>query len=377
MNAPRITVVGAGFAGLTALRTLRRHAPQAELTLVAPRAELHYLPGSIWLPSGTRRREDLVVPLDDFLARQRIGFHKAHATGLSADARVLHTDAGDVANDGLLLATGARFLRKLPGIEHAIIPCDGIAAGEAIRDRLAALDGGTLCFGFGANPNEPVAMRGGPVFEFLFGIDTLLRRQRRRERFRLVFFSPSDRPGQRLGEKAVGMLLDEMRKRCIDTVLGEKPVRFEPDAVQLERTRLDSAMTVFMPGLTGQAWLDATALPRSPGGFVQADAQCRVPGVACTFVAGDGGSFPGPDWLPKQAHQADLQAEVAARNLLRTLRGEPVEEAFTAELICIVDTLDRGLLVTRKGDGGRALPPLRLMHWAKAAFEKRYLRQYR
>ncbi|MGE4367056.1 NAD(P)/FAD-dependent oxidoreductase [Thermomonas sp.] len=377
MNAPRITVVGAGFAGLTALRTLRRHAPQAELTLVAPRAELHYLPGSIWLPSGTRRREDLVVPLDDFLARQRIGFHKAHATGLSADARVLHTDAGDVANDGLLLATGARFLRKLPGIEHAIIPCDGIAAGEAIRDRLAALDGGTLCFGFGANPNEPVAMRGGPVFEFLFGIDTLLRRQRRRERFRLVFFSPSDRPGQRLGEKAVGMLLDEMRKRGFDTVLGEKPVRFEPDAVQLERTRLDSAMTVFMPGLTGQAWLDATALPRSPGGFVQADAQCRVPGVACTFVAGDGGSFPGPDWLPKQAHQADLQAEVAARNLLRTLRGEPVEEAFTAELICIVDTLDRGLLVTRKGDGGRALPPLRLMHWAKAAFEKRYLRQYR
>lgn len=374
---PRITVVGAGFAGLTALRTLRRHAPQAELTLVAPRAELHYLPGSIWLPSGARRREDLVVPLHDFLARQRIRFHQAHATGLSADARVLHTDAGEVANDGLILATGARFLRKLPGIEHAIIPCDGIAAGEAIRDRLAALDGGTLCFGFGANPNEPVAMRGGPVFEFAFGIDTLLRRQRRRERFRLVFFSPSDKPGARLGEKAVGMLLAEMRKRGIDTVLGEKPVRFEADAVQLERTRLESAMTLFMPGLTGQAWLDATALPRSPGGFVQGDAQCRVPGVACTFLAGDGGSFPGPDWLPKQAHQADLQAEVAARNLLRTLRGEPVEETFTAELVCIVDTLDRGLLVSRKGQRARALPPLRLMHWAKAAFEKRYLRQYR
>ncbi len=374
---PRITVVGAGFAGLTALRTLRRHAPEAELTLVAPRAELHYLPGSIWLPSGARRREDLVVPLHDFLARQRIRFHQAHATGLSADARVLHTDAGEVANDGLILATGARFLRKLPGIEHAIIPCDGIAAGEAIRDRLAALQGGTLCFGFGANPNEPVAMRGGPVFEFLFGIDTLLRRQRRRERFRLVFFSPSDKPGQRLGEKAVGMILGEMRKRGIETVLGEKPVRFEPDAVQLERTRLDSAMTLFMPGLTGQAWLDATTLPRSPGGFVQGDAQCRVPGVACTFVAGDGGSFPGPEWMPKQAHQADLQAEVAARNLLRTLRGEPAQEAFTAELICIVDTLDRGLLVSRKGDGARALPPLRLMHWAKAAFEKRYLRQYR
>ncbi len=373
----RITVVGAGFAGLTALRTLRRHAPDASLTLVAPRAELHYLPGTIWIPSGLRSRADLVVPLDEFLRRERISFHRAHATGLSADGRILHTEAGDIPNDGLVIATGARFIRKLPGIEHAIIPCEGVDAGEAIRDRLAALEGGTLCFGFGSNPNEPIAMRGGPVFEFTLGIETLLRKQRRRERFRLVFFSPSEKPGQRLGDKAVGLILGEMRKRGIDTVLGEKPQRFEADAVQLERTRIDSAMTLFMPGLTGQAWLDDTTLPRSPGGFVQGDAQCRVPGFDCTFVAGDGGSFPGPDWLPKQAHQADLQAEVAARNLLRTLRGEPAEEAFTAELVCIVDTLDRGLLVTRKGSGGRALPPLRMMHWAKAAFEKRYLRRYR
>ena len=40
MLTPRITVVGAGFAGLTALRTLRRAARDAELTLVAPEAAL-------------------------------------------------------------------------------------------------------------------------------------------------------------------------------------------------------------------------------------------------------------------------------------------------------------------------------------------------
>ena len=377
MDKARITVVGAGFAGLTALRTLRAQSRDVELTLVAPAAELHYLPGTIWLPAGKRSRADLVVPLDGFLRRERIAFHRARATGLSADARVLRTDAGEVANDGLVIASGARFLRKLPGIGHAIIPCEGVDAGEALRDRLAALDGGTLCFGFGSNPNEPIAMRGGPIFEFVFGIDTLLRRQGRRERFRLVFFSPSERPGQRLGDKAVGMILGEMRKRGIDTVLGEKPQRFEPGAVQLERSRIEADLILFMPGLTGQAWLDDTPLPRSPGGFVLGDAQCRVPGFARTYVVGDGGSFPGPDWMPKQAHQADLHAEVAARNLLRELRGEPVQEAFRSELVCIVDTLDRGMLVTRNARGSRALPPLRAMHWAKAAFEKRYLRRYR
>ncbi len=377
MTAHRLTVVGSGFAGLTALRTLRRLSREVELTLVAPTAELHYLPGAIWLPSGRRTREQLVVPLANFLRRERIAFHAAQATGLSADARTLRTTAGDVANDGLVIATGARFLRRLPGIEHAVIPCEDLAAGEAIRDRLAQLDGGTLCFGFGSNPQEPGAMRGGPVFEFVFGIDTLLRRQGRRERFRLVFFSPSERPGQRLGDRAVGLILDEMRRRGIETVLGEKPQRFEADAVVLPGTRIPSDLTVFMPGLTGQAWLDDTALPRSPGGFVQGDAQCRVPGVPNTYVAGDGGSFPGPDWLPKQAHQADLQAQVAARNLLRELRGEVVTEPFRAELVCIVDTLDRGLLVTRSEGGGRAWRPLRAMHWAKAAFERKYLRRYR
>jgi hypothetical protein len=35
---------------------------------------------------------------------------------------------------------------------------------------------------------EPSAMRGGPVFEFLFGTDTLLTRQSRRDHFKLVFF---------------------------------------------------------------------------------------------------------------------------------------------------------------------------------------------
>ncbi|MBV2209632.1 MAG: FAD-dependent oxidoreductase [Thermomonas sp.] len=375
--AAHISVVGAGFAGLTALRTLRKHAPNAELTLVAPRAELHYLPGTIWLPSGKRKREDLVVPLGNFFKRQRIHFHQAHATGLSEDGRTLHTEAGDVTNDGLIIACGARFIRKLPGIEHAIIPCEGVEAGEAIRDRLTALSGGTLCFGFGTNPNEPIAMRGGPMFEFVFGTDTLLRKQGRRDKFKLVFFSGSKRPGQRLGDKAVELILAEMHKRGIETVLGEKPKQFEAGAIQLEHTRIESDLTLFMPGMTGQSWLDNTVLPRSPGGLVQGDMQCRVPGVACTFVAGDGGSFPGPEWMPKQAHQADLQAEVAARNLLRALAGAPVEEVFKSELLCIIDTLDRGITVKRSERGPRTVPLSRFAHWAKALFEKRYLRQYR
>src|SRR5690606_8926800 len=227
----RITVLGAGFAGLSTVRALRRRDPRVEITLVAPRAELHYLAGIIWIPSGLRSREQLVVPLAPFFERMRVQFRAAEVTGLRDGGRVVKTSAGDLANDALVIATGGRFIKKLPGIEHAITPCEGIAAAERIRDRVREMQGGTIAVGFGGNPNEPTAVRGGPMFEFLFGLDTQLRKEGRRERFELVFFNPSIEPGKRLGSKAVRHLLDEMARRGIRTHLGHKPQRFEIDKV--------------------------------------------------------------------------------------------------------------------------------------------------
>ncbi len=378
MTSPaRITVLGAGFAGLSSIRELRQRDAQAQITLVAPRAELHYLPGIIWIPSGLRQREDLVVPLDNFLRRQRVQFQAAEVTGLAADGRSVHTSAGDVANDALVIATGGRFLKKLPGIEHAITPCEGITAAERIRDRLRDMDRGSIAIGFAGNPKEPAAMRGGPMFEFLFGIDAQLRREGRRERFELVFFSPAAQPGNRLGPKAVAYLLAEMARRGIRTHLGHKMLRFEPDRVFTEGGDFAADLILFMPGMTGNAWFDASNLPRSPGGLVQADAHCRVPGFERVVVVGDSGSFPGPDWMPKQAHMADLQARAAAVNLLADLAGRPSAETFKVELVCIVDAIDNGTLIWRSPTRNLLLPPTRLMHWAKRGFERRYLRQYR
>ena len=121
---------------------------------------------------------------------------------------------------------------------------------------------------------------------------------------------------------------------------------------------------------------DVRAVDR-PGGLLRADAHCRVPGWDRVVVVGDSGSFPGPDWMPKQAHMADLQAEAAVENLLAELAGGKPEKTFKVELLCIVDSLDSGMLVKRTPEGGFALPPLGLMHNAKAFFESWYLRRYR
>jgi sulfide:quinone oxidoreductase len=377
MAGQRITILGSGFGALSAVRELRARGCKDAITLISPRSELHYLPGIIWIPSGLRTREQLIVPLAPFFARMDVQHLAAEVTGLAPDARSVQTTAGEVANDALVIATGGRFIKKLPGIGHAITPCEGIAAAEQIRDRLRALQGGTIAVGFAGNPNEPTAVRGGPMFEFLFGIDAQLRREGRRDKFELVFFNPSKEPGARLGAKAVAHLLAEMARRNITTHLGHKMLRLEADKVVTEGGEFAADLILFMPGMTGNAWFDQTTLPRSPGGLLQADAQCRVPGLERVYVVGDSGSFPGPDWMPKQAHMADLQAAAAAQNLIDGLAGRPQTTGFKVELACIIDALGTGTLVWRTEQRNLLLPPLRLMHWAKRGFERRYLAQYR
>jgi sulfide:quinone oxidoreductase len=375
---PHIAILGSGFAALTTVRALRRRGVDAEITVISPRDALHYLPSTIWIPAGLRKADALRLPLVRFFARHKVRFIQASVTGLRAATREIDTDAGEtIRADHIVIAAGGRFLRKLPGIENAIIPCEGIAAAEAMTERLDALEGGTIAIGMATNPAEPGAMRGGPMFEYLFILDTLLRRQGRRDRFRLVFFSPAPRPGNRLGEKAVDGLLKEMTKRGIDTHLGHKMVRIDPDRVVTEGGEIPADLILFQPGMTGPAWFEKTDLPMSPGKMVQADALCRVVGFEGVWVAGDSGSYPGPEWLPKQAHQADLQAQAVAANIAAMLKGDLPRTEFRAELICIMDSLDKGMLVFRRGNLNIVLPALKPLHWLKRMFENHYLRVYR
>lgn len=373
----RITVIGAGFGALTAIRKLRAGDASVQIDVIAQKPEFVYFPGTIWIPTGLRKPENLVVPLHNFFRRMKVTYHQSEVTGLRDGGRTVETSTGDINNDGLIIASGGRFIRTLPGIEHSITPCGGVDATVKIRDRLAAMEGGTIAFGFAGNPKEPPAMRGGPVFEFLFGIDNWLRKKGRRDKFKLVFFTPAPIPGARLGPKAVAGIMAEMEKRDIVTHLGHKMKAFEANKVITEAVEFEADMILFMPGMTGNLWFDNTELPRSEGGLLKANGFCQVEGMDRVYVAGDSGSFPGPEWMPKQAHMADLQASAAAHNLLAELAGKPANETLKAELLCIIDSYNKGMLVARTEKRNFILPSMLPLHWLKRYFEWMYLRKYR
>ena len=372
-----IVIIGAGFAALTTARVLRQKSSTIRISIIAPEPTFIYYPSLIWIPTGLRKGSDLQVDLHKYFNRYRLDYIQARVTGLDKGGRVVLTDKGNVDNDALVIASGGRFLKKLPGIEHAYTLCEGITAAENIRDRITSMDGGHIAFGFASNPAEPAAMRGGPMFELLFGIETWLNQQGKRDQFTLTFFNPAVKPGMRLGEKAATKLLQEMKRRDIRTVLGEKITRFNQQEVETESTHIQTDLILFMPGMTGPDWLEQSGLSITDGGFIQADEHCQAVNADKVYVAGDTGSFPGPDWMPKQAHLADLQAATAAHNLLDALDGKPATKRFKTELVCIVDTLNAGIFIYRDKNRAWVMPRWFGFHWAKKVFEYLYLRKLR
>ncbi|MEE9327363.1 MAG: FAD-dependent oxidoreductase [Cocleimonas sp.] len=372
-----ITIIGAGFAALSAIKEIRKQNKQIGISLISPKAEFIYLPSLIWIPSGQRTGDDLRIDLKAFFAKHNVKYIAGSVTAIKDSGRTVVTENGETSNDALLIASGGRFIKKLPGIEHAITICEGIDAAEKMRDKIKAMESGTITLGFGGNPKEPSAMRGGPMFELLFGLDTQLRQEKRRDKFKLVFFSPAKKPGARLGEGAVKGILSQMKKRNIETHLGYKMKSFESNKVITEGGEIDTNLIIFMPGMTGPSFAPKTEMPLSPGGLIQSNMQCEIKGFKHCYVAGDAGSFPGPDWKPKQAHMADLQAVAAAKNLLDGLDGKKSTHTFKYELACIIDSNNKGTLAFRNEKRTIVIPPCRTLHYSKKIFEWWYLRGYR
>jgi NADPH-dependent 2,4-dienoyl-CoA reductase/sulfur reductase-like enzyme len=105
----KVLVLGANFGGLTAALAVHHELDgDVEVTVVSPSDRFPFNPSLIWLPFGTRDREDITFPVVPTLESHGIDFVHAAATGIDPVARAVTTDAGQVLYDYLVIATGYR-----------------------------------------------------------------------------------------------------------------------------------------------------------------------------------------------------------------------------------------------------------------------------
>ena len=208
----RVLVLGGGFAGVEAAIFLRRN--EMDVTLVSDRDYFYIYPTSIWIPTGEATREDVSVPLDKLAVAHGFQLIIDPVSKIEAAEKRVTLESGRVMEgyDYLVVAIGQGKI-AMPGMgEHSLSICGAPEEATALYgklDKLIAQGKGKIAMGFGGNPKDSSAVRGGPAFEVLFNVDTYLKRKGIRDNFELTFFAPMDKPGQKMGTKAL-MMMDKM-----------------------------------------------------------------------------------------------------------------------------------------------------------------------
>jgi sulfide:quinone oxidoreductase len=365
----RVIILGGGFAGVQAAIELQKKNI-FEVILISERDYLYLYPISIWVPTREKSFEDVKVPLtkiqDAFGFKLLIGKVLEIRTG---ENKIICSER-TLEYDYLVIAIGAEKMQH-KGQENTLSICGKPETSILIRDRLDSLiekGSGKIAIGFGGNPKDKSAVRGGPAFELMFNIYNLLKKKKLRDKFELTFFAPMESPGERMGPKSLKMIDSMFKAYKIDKRFGKKIKSFESSGVVFEDdSALESDLTIFIPASSGHTVLKNSDLPLTEAGFIKIDETCQVPGTSNVYAAGDIAAIEGPEWKAKQGHIAELMGKQAAYNIIMNESGSIKRKSYKEHIniLCIMDTGNGAAFVFRNGKRAFSIPMPWLGHLVK------------
>lgn len=366
----KVTVLGGGIAGIEAAIHLRKK--NFEVTLASNRDYVYMYPISIWIPTGEKTLKDVSIPLTQLADQHGFRIIVDEVVGIQArENKVVFKNQGQYTDyDYLVVALGASKL-KPQGAENILSICGQPQEAVMLGERLQALvkrGQGKIAVGFGGNPKDQSAVRGGPAFEVMFNIDHFLRKKRLREDFELVFFAPMESPGARMGSKAVKKMGEMFETLRIGTRFGNKIKRFEPNGVIFEDdSMLESDLTMFISAGAGHHALKDSDLPLSVAGFVEIDDYCQVKGLENIYAIGDVAAMSGPDWKAKQGHLAEVMARNTAYNIVMREAGGHDFLGYEEHIniLCVMDSGNGAAYVQRDNMHEKMILMPLLGHWMK------------
>jgi len=368
-------IIGGGFAGLEAAIFLRKS--NYNVTLVSERDYFFIYPTSIWIPTREQTFDDVCIDLKQLEEIHGFKLIVDALTNIDAKENAYTLKSGKVLSgfNHVILAMGASKM-KHKGIENTLSICGAPEQSIEIRDSLDTLiakGSGKICFGFGGNPKDTSAVRGGPAFELLFNTHNLLKKKGIRDNFELTFFAPMPEPGKRMGKKALKMMAMFFKKLGIKQHFGKKIKSFENDSIIFEDdSKLESDFTMFIAAGNGHNVVRESILPTNEAGFVQIDDYCNVifedPEMPTNIYAiGDVAALEGADWRAKQGHVAEVMARNVAFNIKQKDKGLSQFKGYQEHLniLCVMDNGNGASFIYRDDKRAFMIPLPFIGHWLK------------
>lgn len=365
----KVLILGGGFAGVQAAIELQKKK-NFKVTLVSDRNYLFLYPISIWIPVHIKEFADVKVQLTDIQKKYPFELIIDSVIEIRASESRVLCQASTLDYDYLVVAFGSDKIQH-KGIVNTLSICGKPETSLEIRnhiDDLVQKKAGRIAIGFGGNPNDKSAVRGGPAFEMVFNIHNYLKSKKIRDNFELTFFAPMEEPGARMGKGALPMLEGMFSRYNIKKHFGLKIKKFVSDGVIFEDdSKLISDFIMFISAGTGPAILKKSDLPLSEAGFVRIEDSGQVPGFPNVYAAGDIAAIEGADWIAKQGHIAELMGRNAAFNIIAAESGTDVKKVYQKHLniLCVMDTGNGAAFVFRNAKKAFIIPLPVLGHWMK------------
>jgi sulfide:quinone oxidoreductase len=385
---PRIVILGGGTGGTLVANRLHRLLGDEGEIVVVDRDDRHvYQPGLLFVPFGLEKPSALVRSRRRQLL-PRVRFRQAEVDSVDTGADTVHlTDGSRLEYDVLVVASGARLSPEEtegltgPGWREKAFSFYTLGDAIALRDALRVFEGGRVVVNVIDMPIKcPVA-----PLEFSFLLDWHLRERGIRDASQITYVTPLDAAFTRpiAAEHLAGML--EQREIALESEFATGRVDGRAGLIESWDARqvpFDLLVTIPLHG-------GAAFVSRSPGlgdelGFVETDPHTLQSTVAPNvFAIGDATNLP----TSKAGSTTHFEGETLTLNVMRHLRGEPLQGSYDGHVNCFIESGFHRALLIDFNDEQEPLPgrfpaahlgplpllqPSRLNHLAKLAFQPIY-----
>jgi NADH dehydrogenase len=306
-----VVVVGGGFGGLNAARTIEKKFSDdvVKVTLVSEQNFLLYTPFLPEAAAGTLEPRHVVTPLRDLLDHTRLAL--GSMTGLDRPNKVVHVrnaegDPVDLRYDRLVLAPGSisRTL-PIPGLaEHG-------AQFKSLADAIWLRNHVIRSLELAETVRDPKRLDELLTFVFVgggyAGLESLAEIQdfasdamemypvAREHGMRWLLVEAADRVLRELDPSLADYTVRQLRNRGIDvrldTQLREVTAR---DVLLSDGERIDTRTLVWTAGVKPSPLVADLGLPLDPTGRIVVDAEMRVEGTDEIWAIGDAAAVPNP-----------------------------------------------------------------------------------
>ena len=397
-----VVVLGAGLSGtIMAYELVPQLRREDKLTVIGQGPRYHFVPSNPWVAIGWRQREEIEVDLPNVMDRKGIRYLEQGARRVHPqENRIELEDGGSVPYDYLAIATGPDLaFDEVPGLgpsghTQSICHVDHAAKAKEAFDQFVKSPGpivvgaaaGASCF--------------GPAYEFVFILDTELRKRRIRDRVPMTFVTSEPYIGH-LGLDGVGdtkgLLESELRERHIKWITSARVKAADAGKMTVEEIAEDGgvrkvhelpfAYAMVLPAFRGVPAVYGVAGLTNPRGFILVDKTQRnqafpnIFGVGVCVAIPPVGQTPVPTGVPKTGFMIESMVTATAQNIGALLRGKPATSEPTWNAVCLADFGDGGVAFVAQPQ----IPPRNLnwsskgewVHYAKVAFERYFLRKIR